>query len=74
VTIKVIFGCLLALTIGVLCRLTGIPLPAPVALLGGMLVMAMTVGYELVDRYVARSESRTRHLSGGPSGKTQGDK
>lgn len=71
-TIRILLGCVLALAIGVLCRLTGIPLPAPVVLLGGVLVMAMTVGYALVDRYVARKASRTRELCGGPSGQTKG--
>lgn len=71
-TIKILLGCLLALAIGVLCRLTGIPLPAPVVLLGGLLVLAMTVGYAMVDRFVARKESRTRELCGGPSGRTRG--
>lgn len=71
-TIKILLGCVLALAIGVLCRLTGIPLPAPVVLLGGVLVMAMTVGYALVDRYVARKASQTRELCGGPSGETKG--
>lgn len=66
--IKVFLGCVLALVIGVLCRLSGIPLPAPIALLGGVLVMAMTVGYALVDRYAAHREGRNRELCGGPSG------
>lgn len=71
-TLRILLGCLLALAIGVLCRLTGIPLPAPVVLLGGFLVVAMTVGYALVDRYAARKEARTRELCGGPSGQTRG--
>lgn len=71
-TIKILLGCLLALAIGVLCRLTGIPLPAPVVLLGGLLVLAMTVGYALVDRFVAHKENRTRELCGGPSGQIKG--
>jgi len=65
---KVLMGCILALVIGVLCRLSGIPLPAPIALLGGVLVMAMTVGYALVDRYAGQREGRNRELCGGPSG------
>lgn len=72
-TARIVLGCVLAFAIGVLCRLSGIPLPAPVALLGGLLVVAMTVGYVLIDRYVARRESRTRELCGGPSGLTRGE-
>ena len=65
---KVIPGCILALLIGVLCRLSGFPLPAPIALLGGVLAMAMTVGYALVDRYAGHRERRKSALCGGPSG------
>lgn len=66
--LKVWLGCILALLIGVLCRLSGIPLPAPIALLGGVLVMAMTVGYALVDRYAGHRQRRNSELCGGPSG------
>lgn len=56
-TVKTLLGCLLALVIGVICRLTGIPLPAPMALLGGLLVMAMTIGYSWVDCRLDRAAS-----------------
>lgn len=59
-TPRVLSGCVLAFAIGVLCRLTGVPLPAPVAFLGGLLVMAMTIGYALVDRHLARTQGRDR--------------
>jgi XapX domain-containing protein len=58
VTPRVLTGCALAFAIGVLCRLTGVPLPAPVAFLGSLLVMAMTTGYALVDRHLARTQGR----------------
>jgi XapX domain-containing protein len=29
---KIVFGLLLALTVGIVCRLVGLPLPAPLAL------------------------------------------
>lgn len=66
--VKIWLGCILALLIGVLCRLSGIPLPAPIALLGGVLVMAMTVGYALVDRHAGHRQGRNSELCGGPSG------
>lgn len=69
--LRVVMGCLLALAIGVMCRLTGVPLPAPVALLGGLLVMAMTIGYAAVDRWLDRPQSRMRDMCGGPSGTTR---
>jgi XapX domain-containing protein len=42
---KLILGFTLAFTIGAVCRLARIPSPAPNALLGSLLVVAMSVGY-----------------------------
>ncbi|HSN72257.1 MAG TPA: DUF1427 family protein [Steroidobacteraceae bacterium] len=50
---KIAISLLLAVTIGVLCRLAGIPVPAPPALVGALLVVSMTAGYLVVDRIVA---------------------
>jgi XapX domain-containing protein len=51
---KVILGFVLALAIGAVCRLARIPSPAPNALLGSLLVVAMSVGYIVADRALAR--------------------
>lgn len=67
---KIAIGLSLALLIGVLCRLTGLPLPAPPVLMGALLVLSMTIGYLLVDRYVAKHPARNEPLCGGPSGST----
>jgi XapX domain-containing protein len=69
---KIVLGFLLAFAIGVLCRLAGVPLPAPPALVGAILVVAMTLGYILTDRLAAHREARHRPLCGGPSGTTGG--
>jgi XapX domain-containing protein len=47
-------GLLLALLIGLGCRAFGVPSPAPPALIGALLVVAMTVGYQLTDRLLAQ--------------------
>lgn len=65
---KIAVGLLLGLSIGVFCRLAGVPLPAPPVLVGALLVLAMTVGYLLVDRFANACEARHRELCGGPSG------
>jgi XapX domain-containing protein len=65
---KIVLGLLLGLLIGTGCRLAGVPLPAPPALVGALLVLAMTVGYILADRFASRREARLRDLCGGPSG------
>ena len=64
---KSIIGIVLAFALGFSCRAFGIPSPAPPLILGALLVMAMTVGYIAVDRWMA---SPARHASdcGGPSG------
>lgn len=67
---KTAIGLLLGLAIGVLCRLANVPLPAPPVLVGALLVLAMTLGYVLTDRYAAHRAATTRHLCGGPTGET----
>jgi XapX domain-containing protein len=49
-TIRFIASYLLAFTIGVACRLVNIPLPAPTAMLGAIIVLAITLGYLFADR------------------------
>jgi XapX domain-containing protein len=66
--VKIAIGLLLGLGIGVVCRLAEIPLPAPPALVGALLVLAMTAGYLLTDRLAAHREARHRALCRGPSG------
>lgn len=50
---KIAISLLLAVTIGVVCRLTGIPVPAPHALVGALLVVSMTLGYLAADRFAS---------------------
>ncbi|MFN3946325.1 MAG: MFS transporter [Allosphingosinicella sp.] len=65
--VKIAAGFVLAFAIGAFCRWAGVPVPAPPALVGALLVLAMTTGYILADRLLAPPP---RHLprSGGPSG------
>jgi XapX domain-containing protein len=70
---KIALGLLLALAIGVACRLAAIPLPAPPVLIGALLVLAMTLGYVVTDRFATHREAKTRALCGGPSGSTRGE-
>lgn len=67
---KVALGFLLAIAIGVACRLAGIPPPAPPAFIGALLVLAMTVGYVVTDRLAAHRQAKAKPLCGGPSGHT----
>lgn len=55
-TIRLIAGYLLAFTIGVACRLLNIPLPAPTAMLGAIIVLAITLGYQSADRLFAEQQ------------------
>ena len=64
---KPIIGLILAFAIGLACRAFGIPSPAPPLILGALLVMAMTVGYIAVDRWMARPAQNAINCSG-PSG------
>jgi len=67
---KIVIGLLLGVGIGVLCRLAGVPLPAPPVLVGALLVLSMTLGYVTIDRLAICREARHRDLCGGPTGET----
>ncbi len=67
---KSIIGLAIGFAIGGACRAFGVPLPAPPILVGAFLVVAMTAGYSLTDRYLVKKECTTRHLCGGPTGTT----
>jgi XapX domain-containing protein len=43
--VKLLAGFIIAFTVGALCRVFGVPVPAPPALLGALMVVAMTCGY-----------------------------
>lgn len=64
--VRLIFGYLLAMSIGVACRLSGIPLPAPTALLGALVIVSMTSGYLLMDKWLEKGQSTQTEHSGGP--------
>ena len=54
---KVVVSLVLATGIGVLCRVADIPVPAPPAIVGALLVLSMTVGHIAADRMMARRVS-----------------
>ena len=66
--IRIIFGFILAFGIGILCRLLPVPLPAPTALVGALVVLSMTLGYIAADRYLARRAATLARNSAGPIG------
>ncbi len=65
---KAVVGLVLAFALGFACRAFGIPSPAPPVVVGALLVMAMTVGYLLVDRYAAAHPAQHKADCGGPGG------
>lgn len=65
---KPVLGLLLAFLIGVLCRWTGIPVPAPPAIVGALLVLAMTSGYLITGRLASQRPARNQDLCAGPTG------
>ena len=70
---KTFLGLLLAVAIGVACRLAGIPLPAPPALIGALLVLAMTTGFVITDRVAPVRAAKSKDLCGGPTGNSPED-
>jgi XapX domain-containing protein len=65
---KIMLGLLLAFGVGVVCHLAGLPLPAPLALTGAALVLAMSAGYETADRLAPHRVALNRKNCGGPNG------
>lgn len=65
---KFFIGILLGLGIGFGCRWLGVPSPAPPVLVGALLVVAMTGGYQLADRFLAKRPARHAQNCGGPTG------
>jgi XapX domain-containing protein len=66
---KAALGIAIAFATGFVCRALGIPAPAPPALIGALLVTAMTVGYVVTDRYMAMRATQS-HNCAGPSGRS----
>jgi XapX domain-containing protein len=64
---KAVIGLVLAFAVGFACRAFGIPSPAPPMVLGALLVMAMTVAYIGVDRWMGQPAPQATHCCG-PSG------
>ena len=68
---RVPIGFALAFAIGALCRVAGVPVPAPPAIIGASLVVAMTVGFIFTDRWMSHRPHTQADNHGGPHGKTQ---
>ena len=66
--VRFAIGLLLGFAIGFACRWSGVPAPAPPALVGALIVCTMTVGYVLADRFLARREATQAMSCGGPTG------
>ena len=52
--IKAIIGIVLGVCIGIGCRVFGIPVPGPPAILGAILAVAMATGYTVTDKVLTR--------------------
>jgi XapX domain-containing protein len=62
---KIIVGLLLSFVVGIACRLTHIPVPSPPVLSGALLVLMMSLGYWLVDRYCTLRAAANKGLCAG---------
>jgi XapX domain-containing protein len=70
---KPVIGLVVAFTIGFGCLAFGIPSPAPPLILGALLVMTMTIGYIITDKWLTTPAKHTADC-GGPSGLTASDR
>ncbi|MTI09940.1 DUF1427 family protein [Curvivirga aplysinae] len=68
-SVKVALGLFLGFVIGFGCAFFSIPVPAPPVLIGALLVVAMTSGYILADKYICPLKANAQAKNcGGPSG------
>lgn len=65
---KLAWGVGVAFAIGFSASRLGIAVPAPPALIGALLVTAMTLGYVGTDRYLIKRSASCRDMCGGPDG------
>lgn len=68
---KLLMGIALSFGIGFGCQAFGIPSPAPPVLVGALLVLAMTTGYVLADKFLARRGALHSENCGGPTGESK---
>lgn len=66
--LKIAIGLLLGFSIGFGCNLAGIPSPAPPVITGALLVLSMTVGFRLTDRWFANRPKFNEASCAGPTG------
>lgn len=52
---RLVLGFLLALLLGFTCRMARIPMPAPNAILGSLLAVAMSTGYFVAGKMLDKS-------------------
>lgn len=71
---KTFIGLLLGFCIGMGCSLLTIPVPAPPVLVGALLVVAMTSGYIITDKFICPLRPKKEEMQcGGPTGETNDD-
>ena len=56
--IKAVIGIVLGVCIGIGCRVFGIPVPGPPAILGAFLAVAMATGYTVTDKVLTRKAAQ----------------
>lgn len=72
-TLKIAIGLLLGFAIGLGCNFAGIPSPAPPVLTGALLVLSMTIGWILTDRWFAQRPKVNEANCAGPTGEPNKD-
>ena len=60
---KKLISLALAYVIGLGCSLLSIPVPAPPVLMGALLVLSLTVGYLLTDKYITKYRTTEKEPS-----------
>jgi XapX domain-containing protein len=60
---KSAIGLLLGFALGAACRWLDLPVPSPPRLLGALLVVATTLGYMTVDKYLSKAAADSKSVA-----------
>ena len=52
--LKYLISLVIAFLLGLVCKLWGLPVPAPPMLLGALMISAMTLGFMATDKYLSK--------------------
>ncbi len=60
---KIAFGLVIAVCLGIFCRFFDLPLPGPPAIMGAVMAIAMASGYTATEYAITRQQRSSRAIN-----------